>query len=375
MSSVDPDTPLAARLRAEWGGRFVPFDEFMARCLYDPEDGFYAASESRTGRSGHFFTSSSVGPVFGRLLARCIATAWRQMETPMPFTLVEQGANDGRLLADILRALPEFDPECPAHLRVFVVEPLEHATARQFAVLRDLHTHVSWVKDIADLPRFEGIFFSNELVDSFPVRRVRFEQGEWHELRVAIPTDSSPFRWAPVPIDAELQACITRWNPPRIEGYTTEFCPVADRWLRGIADRLTRGWIFTVDYFLEADRYYAPERTDGTLRAYHQHRMIPDVLARPGEQDLTTHANLTQLDDTGQACSLSEGVVVDQHHFVVHLAAPDLQAIERDPIAFPNAQSFVREFTTLMHPEMMGAQFRVLSQSRGVGPVPPGIPG
>jgi SAM-dependent MidA family methyltransferase len=48
------------------------FDRFMDLALYHEVHGYYSQTgkQSRTGRSGDFFTSVSVGPMFGQLLAK-----------------------------------------------------------------------------------------------------------------------------------------------------------------------------------------------------------------------------------------------------------------------------------------------------------------
>ena len=47
----------------------MPFSSFMAAALYHPVHGYYASQKLRTGRAGDFFTSVSVGPVFGQIMA------------------------------------------------------------------------------------------------------------------------------------------------------------------------------------------------------------------------------------------------------------------------------------------------------------------
>ena len=41
---------------------------FMDLALYDSEHGYYARAVRRSGRTGDFFTSVDVGPLFGELL-------------------------------------------------------------------------------------------------------------------------------------------------------------------------------------------------------------------------------------------------------------------------------------------------------------------
>ncbi len=92
----------------------------MDLALYDGEGGYYARAPQRSGRAGDFFTSVDVGSVFGELLERQIAEmAAILAEAQKPragtgagatgdvsgaFDLVEAGAGNGRLAADILRA-------------------------------------------------------------------------------------------------------------------------------------------------------------------------------------------------------------------------------------------------------------------------------
>src|SRR5437870_11728036 len=84
---------------------------FMELALYDSRIGYYARAARRSGRAGDFFTSVDVGPIFGELLAVQIAEMAEILnlrpgaELARPFDLVEAGAGDGRLAADLLGAL------------------------------------------------------------------------------------------------------------------------------------------------------------------------------------------------------------------------------------------------------------------------------
>src|SRR5689334_21186441 len=85
--------------------RFGPmsFAEFMRRALYDPIHGYYNRPQSQIGQRGDFFTSVSVGPFFGELLAFQFARWMERLpRVPGSFQCVEAGAHDGRLAFDIL---------------------------------------------------------------------------------------------------------------------------------------------------------------------------------------------------------------------------------------------------------------------------------
>jgi SAM-dependent MidA family methyltransferase len=59
---------------------------------------------------------------------------------------------------------------------------------------------------------------------------------------------------------------------------------------------MTSGELLVVDYALEAWRYYAPQRSQGTLMAYRQQQASGHPLLDPGQWDLTAHLCLESLE-------------------------------------------------------------------------------
>jgi SAM-dependent MidA family methyltransferase len=57
----------------------ISFARFMELALYCPELGFYERFPHRIGRTGDFYTSVSVGPLFGRLLAFRFPAGWNEL--------------------------------------------------------------------------------------------------------------------------------------------------------------------------------------------------------------------------------------------------------------------------------------------------------
>ncbi|MBZ5586796.1 MAG: SAM-dependent methyltransferase, partial [Acidobacteriia bacterium] len=92
--------------------------------------------------------------------------------------------------------------------------------------------------------RFNGIIFSNELLDAMPVRRFGWDAAKktWFEWGVAL--DGKKFVWARIPNaecrmqNAELRAELLAVLP---DGYTIETCPAAENWWREAADILGIG--------------------------------------------------------------------------------------------------------------------------------------
>lgn len=352
MSAKSPglEAELRARIAAEGP---LGFDEFMAAALYHPVHGYYASGRPRTGRRGDFFTSVSVGPVFGRLLAAQFVEMRDLLGRPGEFTLVEQGANDGQLMADILGAWAGPLP------RVILVEPFESLRAAQRATLAPWSGAVEHVACEADLPDFTGVFFANELLDAFPVKIFVREDGRWLERRVG--AESERFVFVDVPA-AQAPACapLVEESVPR---FLAEFCPALGAWTATVAGKLQRGWMLLVDYgYPEAVRCQ-PARAGGTLAAYREHRRGEDLLADPGRQDLTAHVDFTAVARAAADSGLRLAGFTDQHHALTALASRVFPAMPEGELSAGAAKE-MRALRQLLHPESMGTSFKFLALAK-----------
>ncbi len=345
----------------------MPFRDFMDAALYHPEHGYYSAGRARIGRDGDFFTSVSVGPLFGALLARQFGEMWTRLGEPPEFTIVEQGAHRGEFARDVLTALRESAPACFAATRYHLIEPSENLRAAQTETLGEFTAaKVRWFPALDALPAFTGVHFSNELLDAFPVHAVAWDGVAWRERLVAVEAGRFIFAERDV-ADTRLRAALAKL-PPVPAGYRTEINLAAPDWIAALAARLMRGFALVIDYGFSRAEYYRPERTTGTLTGYAQHRRIEDILAAPGETDLTAHVDFTALAERAHDAGLRVAGFTDQHHFIVALGALHFPASIPDTAA---SRRELRAFKTLMHPQMMGRSFQVLAlEKSGVSPTP-----
>ncbi len=339
------------------------FDRYMERALYHPTLGYYAGGR-RIGRDGDFFTGVSVGPLFGQLLARQARQMWERLERPTPFWIIEQGAHDGRLAIDILEACRGSEAEFFAAVRYALVEPSPSVRTVQKNNLNEakLCESVQWLEAIAPRPRGSvGLFFSNELVDSFPVRLIRRQAGAWHERHVDLAPDAA-FRWVDLPIgDPELQRVIEELPLPEVDGYIAEINLQARRWMKEVAAVFERGYVVTIDYGFPASVLYAPFRSQGTLTSYRKHRRADDILLSPGEHDITAHVDFTALSRSGESAGLATLGFVDQQRFLTGIAHEELSGVT----GFPGGISAqLQAWNTLTHPGHLGSRFQVLVQAR-----------
>jgi SAM-dependent MidA family methyltransferase len=353
---------IRAEIRANGPMRF---DRFMEMALYHPGSGYYAklGGPSPIGKSGDFFTSVSVGPLFGGLLARQFLQMWQLLGNPAPFWIIEQGAHDGQLACDILEWCRAETPEFFHAIRYAIVQSAGAASILQkCAPEPDLISRMTWFENLeslaAEMP--VGVFFSNELVDAFPVRSIMYCSGRWMEQYVDIKAES--LCWIDRPIrDAELNQAIEALPLPDAEGYTTEINLRARGWMGEVARALKRGYVLTIDYGYPASVYYASFRTNGSLTAFVRHHSIDAVLAEPGMRDITAHVDFTALAQAGEKAELTTLGFLDQQRFLMGVAHDELSGVAGPRLKI---QESLTAWNTLTHPDHLGANFFALLQAK-----------
>ena len=165
----------------------APFPWFMEQALYHPEYGYYTSTRLRIGRQGDYYTNVSVGRLYGQLLASQLLEMWKILGCPSRFTIVEEGAEDGRLAMDILSAITEESIQAAECIRYTILEPIPGKQLQQRAQLEPAFLEkMTWLTGLADLEAVTGAFISNELVDAMPVHLVVYRDDEWSELLVDI---------------------------------------------------------------------------------------------------------------------------------------------------------------------------------------------
>jgi SAM-dependent MidA family methyltransferase len=338
----------------------LTFARFMDLALYDPVVGYYASGRGKIGRRGDYFTNVSVGPVFGTILAGQLREMWLCLGRPSQFALVEQGANDGQLAVDIMSSM---DEETLAAIEYWIVEPFPGLRGLQEQTLKGFAPKVHWVEDLHSLPRFDGVHFSNELIDALPFHLIRSTGTDWEELSVA--ADENRLVFDPVVPGCGLADQIGAL-PRRIKGTIVELRPAANAWIHALAGRLRRGFVLIIDYGFSRVELLSAHRTGGTFACYRAHRRDSQPLKEPGEKDITAHVDFTALAESALAAGFQIQGYADQHHFLVGASQRVLRNLERTPDSA--SQKALRSLQTLLHPESMGTQFHYLALSRGVNP-------
>ena len=350
MNGGNPDLIEFVREKIRQDGP-VAFAWFMEQALYHPQFGYYSSGQCQIGRRGDYFTNVSVGPLFGRMLASQFAEMWEIMGRPDDFTIVEQGAHHGEFAYDVLAAMREF----PATLRYCIIEPFPILQARQEQTLTEFGHEVIWTKSLTNLEPFSGVHFSNELIDSMPVRLIaRHAGGEWQEKFVADSGSNFVFITKPI-ADPQLRAALEKIPRNEDATYETEVNLAAPDWIQTVAQKLQHGFVLAVDYGYPRPEFYAAERTIGTLQSFARHHTVSSPLDDVGRVDITAHVEWTTVAERAEDSGLKLIGFTDQHHFMTALLARHTPA-----------ESERRTLQTLLHPEFLGTRFQYLAFGKNV---------
>ena len=306
----------------------IPFDRFMELALYHPQSGYYCRARDPFGVAGDYFTNAQLQPVFGRLIALQICR-WREEAAVEDFTVVELGAGRGETARVVRQSL--------SGIRYVEVE-------RQRGELP---------------PRVQGVVFSNEFFDALPVHVALWSAGRWRERYVG--ANGQRFCWVEGELSgAEVEAYLERYVPDPEEGQVVEVGLEALRWMERIAECLERGRVLAIDY-----GYTAEERgrfPAGSLIGYCRHTAVEDVLAEPGERDITAHVAFTPLVERARELGFEAPPLQSQAQFLLSVGEPDQFASALAAATEPEARRHRIMLKTLLYG--MGETFRVLVLSR-----------
>ena len=152
------------------------------------------------------------------------------------------------------------------------------------------------------------------------------------------------------------------------ENYRTEVNLKALDWLENVTNKIKKGYLLTIDYGYNASKYYHPQRYQGTLNCYYQHRHHHNPYVNLGQQDITTHVNFTALEKQGQLLGLETLGLTKQGLFLMALGLGDrLSALSNGQYSLSDVLTRRDALHQLIDPTGLGG-FQVLIQTKGLDP-------
>jgi len=354
----------------------LSFYRFMELCLYHPQHGYYVSGRRKLGAGGDFYTSAHLAPVLARLLAQHLERLWNILGRPARFDLVELGPGDGSLASELLPWARYRFPEFFVSLHYLGVEQSPQGITRIEERLREFSGHAriaasnDWLSGQMAEEGLQGCVFANEFFDALPVHWLVWREEGWRERYVSI--EEGKLRWIEgPPSDLKLvQEAERRFAPDlpaaeRPDGWVAELRPGARLWMEQIARRLERGQALIFDYGYTLDEWRQGRFSEGSTLGYRLHQVAYDLLANPGDQDLTAHVDFTELIETGEQAGLRLRSLESQAQFLLGIGqADEFGEVFLGCASEEERLRRARSLKTLILPQGMGETFRVLRMEK-----------
>ena len=260
---------LADRLRARIAAEgAIGVDDYMAAC-----NAHYYATRDPLGSAGDFTTAPEISQMFGELVGAALADVWLRAGAPPDAVFVELGPGRGTLTADALRVMRGGGFGGAVHF-------VETSPVLR-AVQADRVADAIWHESFAGLPPAPLLLIANEFLDALPIRQFVHDS----ERKIG-------------------------WNERLVftaHGNIRETSPARDAAVQAISAHLVAhgGAALLVDYG------YRKPGVGETLQAVRRHGFA-NVLADPGEQDLTAHVDFAAVARVASAAGAAVSPLVSQ---------------------------------------------------------------
>lgn len=337
---------------------------YMGLALGHETYGYYTKQDP-FGVQGDFITSPEISQMFGEMIGLWCAFVGQSISPDDPLILLELGPGRGTLMADALRAAKSV-PGFLDRVSVALVETSPVLKAQQKETLAAFDVSVTWydsIKDVADGPL---LVIGNEFFDALPICQYVKTADGWLERLVGLGEDESTlvFVMSKAPAAETLipQALLEKAEVADVY----EDQAVSRHMVTEAAKRIKKfgGAAVFVDYG------HDQHGLGDTFQALRNHQYV-DVLANPGDQDLTAHVDFEQLANAAVAVGVNVFPPMPQGLFLESLGLRERAEGLKKSATEEQVFDVNRAYGRLTNPEQMGSLFRVLAMSSAGIRVPP----
>ena len=316
--------------------------------------GYYQNAVS-VGKEGDFYTSVSVGSLFGLSIAKKISKLKKRFlsnGTCEKISVVEIGTNEGYLLADIIQGLFSFDSL--NDFEFCVVEPHEKLREKQKEYFKKCfgdEIEIKHFRDLSEAKFKNAIFISNEIFDTFPCEVV-------DDDKMLFVSDFKP-QFREIPKDVANLAKKYSIKNGEIPLNLNSF-------LKAVYESSDKFSFITFDY---GD---IKARDEITLRVYKNHNVynfleIENLKEFYQKSDITYDVNFSVLkSEFLEFDGVKFESYLTQANALIEFGVMEIleEILEKGgEIAYQNAANQLKR---LMHPTELGERFKMIEFSKGI---------
>ncbi|MEQ1943279.1 class I SAM-dependent methyltransferase [Mesorhizobium sp. VNQ89] len=336
--------------------------DYMAMCLFDPDDGYYTTREP-FGAKGDFITAPEVSQMFGELVAVWLVQAWEAIGRPAQVTLAEIGPGRGTLMKDIVRTVGRIAPDLAANATFGLIEASPRLTEVQRQTVGQSGVSITWHATPATLRDQPLLIVGNEIFDALPFRQFVKADAKWLERAIGLDQQGQfHFGIGAATLGSDALPSEAASAP---DGSIFEIAPPREALMAEIVERLARygGAGIFFDY-----GHLEPGLGD-TFQAVRRHRS-EGLFDNPGQADLTSHVDFSALADVASAHGLAAHTTT-QGEFLLGMGLLERAGRLGQDSDATGREQISADVERLAGPDQMGRLFKVLKVlPQGVTDIP-----
>lgn len=338
--------------------RQITYADFIAQALYHPEYGYYMKEKLKIGREGDFITSSNVSNIYGQAIAKWFL---RQVkENGLVPAICEIGAGTGRFAKAFIE---EWNNHTSEVLTYYILETSPYHRKLQQEVI-PFGDNIRQIESLEEITPFQGLIFSNELFDAFPVHVIERQDEQLMEVMITYEKDQLVEKLVPLS-NKQIYTFLAESGLILANGQRIEIPLQMEGMIKQIAQTLGKGMVLTVDYGYTNEEWQAPWRREGSLRGYYQHQQMNTILDFPGNMDITSHIHFDSFIRLGNRYDLHFIQKWRQDEFLMLTGIIEELQENYDPDPFSEVSKRNRAIRSLILPSGMSSAFHVVLQTKG----------
>jgi SAM-dependent MidA family methyltransferase len=333
----------------------IKFSEFMDEWLY-AEDGYYTSFKT-IGKEGDFYTAVSSSMFFGGTIAKRLIDTIDSGFLPEDTAVVEIGAHQGYLLADMIQFIYTLRPALLDTLKFVIIEPRQQLIEAQKKYFQESFGDAITLQHYQSLNEIEeksGFIVANEIFDAFSCEVVKDKQMLYIDEKFNL-----EFREP----DGATQAYIDRYGINSGEvgvGY--------EAFANAMATAFEKFEFVTFDY---GDKHH---REDFSLRIYDKHQVYPffeltDFIDEKDHDktiedfykssDITYDVNFDYLKDAYEAAGCEQIIYKSQASALIDFGIIELLEMLQKNVDENLYKHHLEKIKTLIDPAFMGERFKM----------------
>ena len=327
----------------------MSFSFFMEEALYRNQDSYYADSKEKFGDGGDFITAPGISQFF----SDSILIMLEKMSEQVEMHILELGPGDGRMGLKIIKNLKEKNIK----YKYFFLEISDELTQLQKKNVKDFFMEdvttkkINWIKHIPQ--NFSGVIIGNEFLDALPFN-IYEKKGELFE-KIVILDSNERLKFKSIPCNnSGLKNKVNYLKHDFIFEYVDY-----SNYLKEILKNFAKGFVFFIDYGHAESEYFNLNRSNGSFRLFHQHKLVDSPFDNIGNQDITADVNFSDLYNLFYKSAFDLHLFTNQREMIVKTLNISNELSNNDRV----------RLNTLIHPNEMGEKFKVMIFGKGMEPI------